>query len=180
MKADTDPEYTDANPDLKGFDLAALAGLGAYYDGSGGGIRTLAWELKRLRETQERIDRLRAFVHQYQVTLARLSWSLNVSTLHPKDTPDRPFVCEIEIAGHIYNKQAVQASEIAALWPEAAWVRSMPKYGINEGTQRDYTAEVDGVILRITRAEQLPPPVKVNRFGPCGPVRIRQAAKAKG
>ena len=37
---------------------------------------------------------------------------------------------------------------------------------------RDYTAEIDGVIVRIENAERLPAPVKVERFAACGPLKL--------
>lgn len=170
-----DPKYTEANPDLAGFDLAAMAGLGAYYDGSGGGVKQLAWEMEKLREAQERVDRLRAFVHKYPLILARLSWSVDVETLAPEKLPGKDYhglVCEVTISSRTYDKRRVEAREIAALWPGAPWRRSLPCYSHKEDEVRDYTAVVDGVLVRITEAERMPPPEKVSRFGPCGPVRI--------
>lgn len=174
---ETNPEHTEANPDLKGFDLAAMAGLGAWHDGSGGGVRQLAWEMARLREAQERVDHLRAFVHKYPLILARLSWGLDTDTLAPEKQPGKDYrelVAEVTICGQTYDKRRVEAREIAELWPAAPWQRSLPRYGSEEDTVRDYTAEIDGVIVRITKAESLPPPTKVSRFGPCGPVRLKK------
>lgn len=166
---------TEKNPDLKGFDLASMAGLGAYQDGSGGGVKCLAWEMQRLRETQERIDRLRAFVAKYPLILARLNWRLDVDALAAEKQPGkdyRDFVCEVQISCRCYDKRRVESKEIAALWPEASWRRSMPRFSHESDEVRDYTAEIDGVIVRIERAEVLPPPSRASRFGPCGPVRI--------
>jgi len=77
MKSTT--EYTKENPDINGFDLEAMAELGAHPDGSGGGIRQLAWEMGKLREVRERIELLDAFVRKYALILARLSWDLHDS-----------------------------------------------------------------------------------------------------
>lgn len=178
MTQETDPKYTQANPDLEGFDLAAMADLGAYHDGSGGGVKQLAWELARLRETQERIDRLLAFVHKYPLILARLSWSLDVDTLSPEKEPGKDYrdlVCEVRVSSKTYDKRWVEAPEIAMLWPDVSWRRSMPRYGYLEDEVRDYTAEIDGVVVRIENAERMPPPSKISRFGACGPVRIKKS-----
>ena len=165
-------ELTNKNPDLEGFDLEAMAGLGAHYDGSGGGIQQLAWEMKRLRETQERINLLNAFVRKYQMTLARLSWALDVDTLPPVKRDDILFVPEIQLCSYTHDKNPVEAKDIAALWPDAEWSRSKPQYSSDDDRQRDYTAEIDGVTVRIKNAERLPEPVKVERFSPCGPIKI--------
>lgn len=171
-------EYTKENPDIKDFDLEAMADLGAHPDGSGGGIKQLAWEMGKLRELRERIALLDAFALKYQLVLARLSWSLRDTTLHPtkKQGEEKDigvFVPEIEVYGDVYNKQrGVKPAEVAALWPTAQWRRSMPRYSGREDSVRDYTADVDGVLIRIRDAERLPEPKKVDRFGPCGPVRI--------
>lgn len=178
LEPEIEARHTSENPDLKGFDLEAMAELGAFHDGSGGGIRGLAWEMQRLREVRERIDLLDAFVRKYQMILPRLSWSLNETRIHPTKKQGESndigvFVPEIEICSYAYNKQReVKAADIAALWPDAQWRRTMPRYSCEEDTTRDYTAEVDGVLLRITNAEKKPKPKKVDAFGPCGPVRI--------
>jgi hypothetical protein len=174
-----DPKHTEANPDLKGFDLAAMAGLGAYHDGSGGGIRNLAWELAKLRELRERIALLDAFVLKHQMLLARLSWSLDDTVIHPtkKQGEEKDigvFVPQIELCSYAFDKRKhgeVKAHDIAALWPDATWRRSMPRWGDSE-TERDYTADVDGVCIRIKNAERKPKPKPVDAFGPCGRVRI--------
>lgn len=173
------PEYTAANPDLKGFDLEAMAELGAHRDGSGGGIRQLAWEMQKLRELRERIALLDAFVRKYQLVLARLSWDLSDTRIHPtkKQGEEKDlgvFVPEIDLCSYAYDKRRddVTAKDIAALWPDAQWRRSMPRYSHEEDTVRDYTADVDGVLLRITNAERKPKPKKLDSFGPCGSVRI--------
>lgn len=165
-------ELTNKNPDLEPFDLEAMTDLGAHYDGSGGGIHQLAWEMKQLRETQERLNLLNAFVRKYQLTLARLSWKLDVDTLPPVKRDDILFVAEIRLASYTYDKKKATPQDIAALWPDAQWHRSRPSYSTDDDRTRDYTAEVDGVIVRIENAERLPEPVKVDRFGPCGPVRL--------
>ena len=173
-----DTEYTKENPDLRGFDLDAMADLGAHSDGSGGGIRNLAWEMKRLREVRERISLLDAFVRKHQLLLARLSWSLEHSVLHPakkqgENNDIGVFVPGIEICCYAYDKRRqVTAKDIAALWPEAQWRRSLPKYESYADTVRDYTADVDGVSIRIRDAERKPKPKPVDNFGSCGPLRI--------
>lgn len=180
--SETDPEYTKENPDLKDFDLEAMSGLGAFHDGSGGGVRQLAWEMKKLRKLRERIALLDAFVRKHQLVLARLSWSLDDTRIHPtkKQGEEKDigvFVPEIELCSYAYDSRphkSVTAHDIAALWPEAQWRRSLPAYSSREDTVRDYTADVDGVLLRIKDAERKPEPVKVDRFGPCGPVRIKK------
>jgi len=177
--SEIDIEYTKENPDLKGFDLDAMEGLAAHQDGSGGGIRQLAWEMAKLRELRERIDLLDAFVRKYQLLLARLSWSLDDTTIHPtkKEGDDKDlavFVPQIELSPDAYDKRSyreVKAHDVAALWPDATWRRSMPRWGDSK-TERDYTADVDGVLIRIKNAERLPEPKPVDSFGPCGPVRI--------
>ena len=166
-------DLTNNNPDLAGFDLDSMAGLGAYRDGSGGGIRELAWRMKLLNETQGRINLLNAFIRKYQLTLARLSWELHVDTLPPVKSDDILFVPEIAVTGYTYDKRDATPHEIAALWPDALWSRSKPAYDLDDNT-RDYTAEVDGVIVRILRAERQPAPVKVDRFAQCGPLRIKK------
>lgn len=175
MKTD-DLKLTAANPDLVGFDLEALAGLGAHYDGSGGGIRQLAWEMERLRELRERMVLLEAFVRKYVLILARLSWGCDATTIHPtkKEGEDKDlgvFVPSVELVSYTYDKRSVKPVEIAALWPEVEWRRSMPRWGDSE-TERDYTADVDGVLIRIRQAETMPRVKPVDRFGPCGRVRI--------
>lgn len=167
---------TDENSDLAGFDLESMAALGAYPDGSGGGVRNLAWEMGRLRELRERIALLEAFAHKYALILARLSWSLEATTLHPtkKEGEDKDlavFVPQVELSAHCCDKRYVKAADVAAMWPEAVWRRSMPRWG-NSETERDYTADVDGVLIRIKGAEHLPAAKPVDRFGPCGPVRF--------
>lgn len=164
---------TQENPDLAGFDLEGMAGLGAYPDGSGGGIRTLAWQMQTLRELRERITLLERFVRKYQLQLARLSWSLDADTVHPskKEEDHAILVPQIELTAHTYDRQRVTAREVAALWPLASWRRSMPRWG-DSTTERDYTADVDGVLIRISSAERLPEQKPVDRFSPCGPVRL--------
>lgn len=174
-------EYTKDNPDLAGYDLEGMAGLGAHPDSSGGGIFQLAWEMGKLRRLRERIALLDAFVRKHQLLLARLSWSLDDTVVHPtkKEGEEKDlavFVGEINLYGSAYDKRSqVTPREVAALWPDAKWRRSMPRYSGREDSVRDYTADVDGVLLRIKDAEKLPEPVKVDRFGPCGPVRIGKA-----
>lgn len=175
MKTD-DVRLTKANPDLKGFDLEALAGLGAFYDGSGGGIWQLAWEMEKLRHLRERMVLLEDFIRKYVLILARLSWGCEATVIHPteKEGEDKELAVwapQVELVSYTYDKQRVTAHEIAALWPEAKWRRSMPRWGQSE-TERDYTADVDGVVIRIKEAERLPRVKPVDRFGPCGPVRI--------
>lgn len=173
-----DPILTKANPDLQGFDLDAMADLGAYPDGSGGGIRRLAWEMGKLREVRERLDLLSAFVRKHQLLLARLSWDLDETVIHPtkKQGMDKDigvFVPQITLYRAAYDKRReVTAHDVAALWPDAMWRRSLPYHSFEKDTSRDFTAEVEGVLLRIPDAERLPKPKKVDRFGPCGPIRI--------
>jgi hypothetical protein len=170
-------EYTKENPDLNGFDLDAMADLGAFHDGSGGGIRQIAWEMQKLRELQDRVNLLHAFARKYQQLLARLSWSLDDTVIHPtKKQGDEKdigvFVPEIALCHYTYDKRKTEAKEIAALWPDAQWRRSMPRYSHREDSVRDYTTDIDGVLVRINDAEKLPKAKPVDRFGPCGPVRI--------
>ena len=173
-----DPKHTSENPDLKGFDLEAMNGLGAHSDGSGGGIRNLAWEMQKLREYRERIELLDAFVRKYQLILARLSWDLYESRIHPVKKQGEGkdigvFVPSIEVCSYAYDKRrGVTAKDIAVLWPDAQWRRSMPRYSCDEDTVRDYTADIDGVLVRITNAERKPKPKPVDTFGACGPLRI--------
>jgi hypothetical protein len=83
------------------------------------------------------------------------------------------FVPSIEVCSYAYDKRReVTAKDIAALWPSAQWRRSLPRYSHEEDTVRDYTADVDGVLIRITNAERKPQPKKVDTFGACGPLRI--------
>lgn len=181
----TDPEidtkYTKENPDLQGFDLDAMAGLAAHSDGSGGGVRALAWEMQKLRELRERIALLDAFILKYQLVLARLSWTLNDTVLHPTKKHGREkdlavLVPQIALCSYACDmKHKATAADVAACWPAATWRRSMPYYGDRE-TRRDYTADVDGVLIRITDAERLAPMKEVGRFGPCGPVRLSSLA----
>ena len=170
-----DPRHTEVNPDLKGFDLEAMAGLGAYPDGSGGGIWCLAWEMGKLRELRERIALLDAFVRKYQLVLARVDWSLDATALHPTKKQGElkdigVLVPQIELRSGAYDQQRkVKVQDIAGLWPEAKWRRSKPQWTDCE-TTRDYTADIDGVSIRIKGAERIQPPRKVDHFPPCGPV----------
>lgn len=170
-------DLTSKNPDLAGFDLESMATLGAHFDGSGGGIHDLAYQLMRLRETEGRINLLRAFVQKHSMLLARLSWKADVDALPPVKREDILFVAEIRLCGYTYDKQRAEAKDIAALWPDAEWSRSLPHYSIEEDRVRDYTAEIDGVTVRISNAERLPAPVKLDRFPPCGRVRIPAAKR---
>ncbi len=165
-------DLTSSNPDLAGFDLEALTGLAAFPDGSGGGIWQLAWEMQLLRDYEARIALLRAFARKHQCHLARVLWDVEVRSMDPLDK-DGPFVPMIIIEGYQYDRRRVEASEICSLWPDAKWSRCMPRYHSESDRTRDYTAVVDGVTLRITKAERLPEPVKVDRFAPCGPIKIK-------
>lgn len=171
---------TEENPLLHGFDLPAITGLAAFPDGSGGGIYQIAWEMRKLRELQDRINLLHLFARKYQQHLARLRWSLDDTVRHPtkkqgEENDIAVFVPEITMNPDAYDSRphkTVTAHHVAALWPDAEWRRSKPHYSHRHDTVRDYTADVDGVLLRITDAECLPEPKPVQRFGPCGPVRI--------
>jgi len=163
------PDTTKNNPDLAGFDIAKMEGLGAWHDGSGGGIYQLAYELRAIRETEERIALLRAFIKKHQMVLARLSWKADVDVLPPVKREGILFVPQIELTGYVYDKNSVTPRDVAALWPEASWVRSFPRYDCEKDTVRDYTAEIDGVVVRIKEAEKVVP-VKVDRFPACGPI----------
>ncbi len=171
-----DAELTNENPDLANFDLDALAGLSSYPDGSGGGIRTLAWEMKNIREVRARIATLEAFVRKHCLMLGKLNWDLEWDRVPPKERDGVLFVPEITLVGNVFNKSYCQPCDIASLWPDAAWSRALPYCNIDADRVRDYVAEVDGVILRIKRAEVLPPPKKTDRFGPCSRVRIPKKA----
>lgn len=164
-------DLTSSNPDLAGFDLDNMVALGAYSDGSGGGIRELAWQLQKLRECQERINLLNAFIRKHQMLLARLSWGVEITSLPPVKREDILFVPEIQLFGWTFDKQKATPQSIAAQWPEAQWSRSLPSYSGEAERVRDYTAEIDGVTVRIKNAERLPEPVKVDRFKACGPLR---------
>lgn len=164
-------DITENNPDLAGFDIANMKELGAHQDASGGGIQQLAWEMRNLRETQERIDRLRAFINKHQMTLARLSWDVDVDALPPVKREDILFVPEIQLCHYAYDKKRVTAQDIIKLWPDAEWSRSKPRHLLDDDRTRDYTAEIDGVIVRITDAEKKPKPVVIDNFPPCGRLR---------
>jgi len=164
-------DKTESNPDLVGFEIENMKNLGAHSDGSGGGIIDIAYNMGTLRETQDRIDRLRAFVRKHQMLLARLSWSLEVTSMPPVKREDILFVPQIELCSYTYDKKPAKALDICALWPDAAWSRSKPQY-YGEDNSRDYTAEIDGVIVRIKNAERKPEPVQVDRFAPCGPLLV--------
>ena len=151
------PDTTTNNPDLAGFDLDTMAGLGAWHDGSGGGIYQLAYELRAIRETEERIALLRAFIRKHQMILARLSWSMDVDCLPPVKIEGVLFVPQIELTGYVYDKKSVTPRDVAALWPDAVWKRSLPRYESEKDTVRDYTAEIDGVTVRIKDAEKVVP-----------------------
>lgn len=168
-----DTELTAENPDLSGIDVAALENTGAYYDGSGGGVRQFAWELKNLREEEERINVLRCFIRKHQQILTRLCWSTDSGRWRGKDSDEcKTLLPEIEINGRTFDKRPVDAKEIARQWPKAAWCRAIPYLGISENEERHYLALVDGVMIRITKAEVLPRVKEVSRFGPCGRVKI--------
>lgn len=165
-------------PDLRGFDVAALDQLAAYPDGSGGGVRGIKWEMSKIREERERLDLLEAFIRKYQLTLGALSWSASATRTHPTKKCGQSndlavFVPEIELRAHAYNQQrCVTAMDVAKLWPEAQWRRTMPRFEMDAETRRDWTADVDGVLLRIVEAECKPKPKKVDAFPPCGPVHV--------
>ena len=160
-------DLTATNPDLKDIDLAKLEVTGAFPDGSGGGILQFAYALQRVRETEERCALLRAFILKHQDILAGLSWRADDTCLPPVKREDILFVPQIELNGYTHARKNCSPLDVAALWPEAEWSRSMPKYCSLEETCRDYTAEVDGVTLRITDAERKKP-VKVDQFPRCG------------
>lgn len=166
-------DLTINNPDLSGFNLEDMKDLGAHFDGSGGGIQQLAWEMARLRETHERVNRLLAFIRKHQMILARLSWATDVDTLPPVKREDILFVPEIKLASYCYDKRKVTAKDIVALWPDAEWSRSKPKYSSDNDRERDYTAEIDGVVIRITGAEKRPAPITVDPFPSCGLLAVR-------
>lgn len=179
MNDQLDCNLTVENPDLRGFDLEAMAGLCAYGDGSGGGINQLAWEKRKMRQVRDRLSLLDCFIMKHQLLLARLNWSVSETAIHPtekmgEDSDLSVLVPQIDLCSYAYNKNSrATAHEIAALWPEAKWRRSMPQWGDSE-TERDYTADIDGVLIRIRGAEKLPKSKPVDRFGGCGFIKINK------
>lgn len=121
--------------------------IAVYPDGSGNAKKILARNLERLTEESERILLLRDFIRKYQHTLAGLSWE---PSIHYR---------EVSIDCHLYCGELTSAKAVAALFPGLKWEIAEPAYGIDKETVRDWTSELDGVVVRIRKAQCAKPVV---------------------
>ena len=99
--------------------------------------------MNRIAERETVLGQLRAFIAKHADTLAGMYW--RVGYLDP----------EIELHHGHYRGQKAGPKDIARLWPNATWTRAKEKYGREDEIQ--WHAVVDGITLKIERAETLAP-----------------------
>lgn len=121
--------------------------IAIFSDGSGKAGKNYDQALKTIQERDEILKLNRLFIEAHKETLAGLSWT--VGYLDP----------EIDIWPGMYRGEKAGPPEIAALWPNAAWRRVRRKYG--DGLTYDWCAVVNGVTIRIERAETEKPQPKL-------------------
>jgi hypothetical protein len=128
-----------------------LKEMATFSDGSGKHWQNMAWAGDALRKHERGIELLRAFIAKYEVLLAGASWSVEIS-------PEP----EINLGGsyRYYRGQQVDVKFLARLFPTADWRRVKRKYAstLEDDGIRDWVALVDGVLLRIERAENYAAP----------------------
>lgn len=134
-----------------------------YHDGSGKATDELERNLRMIQEREDVLKLLKLFIAKHRCTLAGLHWS--VEYLDP----------EITLAWRWYRREKATPAQIANLWPGAEWKRVKPRYDYedNPKPQRDWMATVDGVRLRIERAEvfEIPTRPKLPREGSRAPIK---------
>lgn len=133
--------------------LDTVPDVAVYYDSSGKAARYVESALEHLAEREAIVSTMRAFIAKWTDTLAGLAWRVDV------------YDAEIKIDCQYYRGQPTNAESVALLWPALEWERVEPEFSIDKDTARDWTATVDGVLLRINRAEVIRP-VKVTWPGP--------------
>lgn len=101
--------------------------------------------LDTLAKREEVLQRKRAFIEKHAELLKLVIW--NVGYLEP----------EIALEPTYCRGEAVGAQEIAKLWPRVKWRREKPKYAFDEDKSRDWVGELDGITLRIKKAEEFKP-----------------------
>lgn len=101
--------------------------------------------LDTLAEREEVLRLKRAFIEKYAELLKGLVWT--VGYLDP----------EIELESTYFRGEALGAEEIAQQWPGVKWRREKPKYAFDEDKSRDWVGELDGITLRIKKAEEFKP-----------------------
>lgn len=99
-------------------------------------------------EEREAVHRAqRVFISTHAETLAGLEWS-----------PDLFDAC-LELNHRYYRGEKTGPKDIAKLWPAAKWKRVKSKW--SAGIEYDWEAKVDGVTLRIVKAESEEPAPKL-------------------
>lgn len=115
-----------------------------YHDGSGKASDQLEWNMQLILERERATQTIRDFIRKHLDTLAGLRWQVDLYEL------GKP---EIEVDCWCYRGERTSAEKVALLWPDADWKRVEPSLSIDKETQRDWCAEIDGVLIRIRKAE---------------------------
>lgn len=159
MTKATDTLVLTGEPPAMAPDISEIA---IYHDGSGKAAAELERNLRTIQEREDVLKLLKLFIARHRCTLAGLRWS--VEYLDP----------EIMLDWRWYRREKATPAQIANLWPGAEWKRVKPRYDYegNPKPQRDWMATVDGVRLRIERAEVFDVPV------PAKPVLPREGSRA--
>lgn len=127
--------------------------VAVYADHSTGALYQMEGNLEKIAKREAVLRVNRAFIEKHAAVLDGLSW--NVGYLDP----------EIELGAKWYRGVPVGAEGIARLWPDVKWRREKPKYSMDEDKHRDWVGELDGVKLRIEKAEVFRP-VYIPEDGP--------------
>lgn len=116
-----------------------------YSDGSGLASEHLRNAMDQLHRYEEHCRTLRAFVQKYLDRLNGLSWSCGCWYSEPR----------LELGGRACHGRYVEPDIVAAFWPEVKWKREKEKYPNSGRLEYSWVGNLDGVQIRIDRAESI-------------------------